>query len=131
MTASPVVDLPVAHICQTFLMITWFYVIDNLASFPGSPSFCAIIQRMTFDPPEGKAEGEPGRFCHMTSVMLRHPYIRYRRGRTGLLFHGYSSATWDLAGSLAVVRRVNGGQRKGFLFPSIHNRSLQYTSTET
>ena len=55
----------------------------------------------------------------MTSVMLRHPYIRYRRDLTrpglclctlcivgiadGLLFHGSSSATWDLAGSLAVV----------------------------
>ena len=50
-----------------------------LASFPGSPSSRAIIPRMTFDPSE---EGEPGRFCHMTSVMLRHPYIRYRRGRT-------------------------------------------------
>ena len=129
---------------------------------------------MTFDLPEGQAEGEPGRFCHMTSVMLRHPYIRYRRGRTqprlclctlcivgiaetklepwksrpvrpplvmfctkwatnprpknpwrtnsspknprvtihgawhsaptptGLLFHGSSFATWDLAGSVAV-----------------------------
>ena len=45
-----------------------------LASFPGSPSFRAIIPRMTFDPPEGIAEGEPGRFCHMTSVMPRHPY---------------------------------------------------------
>ena len=56
--------------------------LPRLASFPGSPSFRAIIPRMTFDPPEGKAEGEPGRFCHMTSVMLRHPYIRYRRGRT-------------------------------------------------
>ena len=53
-----------------------------LASFPGSPSFRAIIPRVTFDPPEGKAEREPGRFCHMTSVMPRHPYIRYRRGRT-------------------------------------------------
>ena len=43
-----------------------------LASFPGSPSFRAIIPRMTFDPPEGKRvskvirgiiarkEGEPG-----------------------------------------------------------------------
>ena len=41
-------------------------------------SLRAIIPRMTFDPPEGKADGEPGRFCHMTSVMLRHPYIRYR-----------------------------------------------------
>ena len=53
----------------------------TLASFPGSPSFRAIIPRMTFDPPEGKAEGEPGRLsrdqCHATS-----PYIRYRRGRT-------------------------------------------------
>ena len=38
-----------------------------------------------------EAEGEPGRFCHMTSVIQRHPYIRYRRGRTGLLFHGSSS----------------------------------------
>ena len=28
--------------------------------FPGSPPFRAIIPRMTFDPPEGKAEGEPG-----------------------------------------------------------------------
>ena len=55
---------------------------DMVASFPGSPSFHAIIPRMTFDPPERKAEGEPGRFCHMTSVMLRHPYIRYRRGRS-------------------------------------------------
>ena len=73
-----------------------------LASFPGSPSFHAIIPCMTFDPPEGKSEGEAGRFCHMTSVML-HPYIRYRRGQTGLLFHGSSSATWDLEGSLAVV----------------------------
>ena len=27
----------------------------GLASFPGSPSFRAIIPRMTFDPPEGKA----------------------------------------------------------------------------
>ena len=44
----------------------------GLASFPGSPSFHAIIPRMTFDPPQGKAEGEPGRFCHMTRVMLRH-----------------------------------------------------------
>ena len=26
-----------------------------VASFPGSPSFRAIIPRMTFDPPEGKA----------------------------------------------------------------------------
>ena len=41
---------------------------NQLASFPVSPSFCAIIPRMTF--------------CHMTSVMLRHPYVRYRRGRT-------------------------------------------------
>ena len=36
-----------------------------IASFPGSPSCHAIIPRMTFDPPEGKAEGEPGRFCHI------------------------------------------------------------------
>ena len=57
----------------------------ELASFPGSPSFRAIVPRMTFDPPEGKAEGEPGRFCHMTSVMLRPPYIRYRRGRSHTL----------------------------------------------
>ena len=49
-----------------------------LASFPGSPSFRAIIPCMTFDPPQRKAEGEPGRFCHMTRVMIRHPYIRYR-----------------------------------------------------
>ena len=56
-----------------------------LASFPGSPSYRAIIPRMTFDRPVGKAEGEPGRFCHMTSVMLRHPYIRYRRGRSHTL----------------------------------------------
>ena len=54
----------------------------GVASFPGSPSFRTIIPRMTFDPPEGKAEGEPGRFYHMTSVMLRHPYVRYRQGRT-------------------------------------------------
>ena len=27
------------------------------------------MSRMTFDPPEA------WRFCHMTSVMLRHPYI--------------------------------------------------------
>ena len=27
------------------------------------------------------AEGEPGRVCHMTRVMKRHPYIRYRRER--------------------------------------------------
>ena len=39
-----------------------------IASFPGSPSFRAIIPCMTFDPPEGKVirgiiarkEGEPG-----------------------------------------------------------------------
>ena len=31
------------------------------------------------------SEGEPGRFCHMTSVMLRHPFIRYRRGRSHTL----------------------------------------------
>ena len=37
-----------------------------IAAFPGSPSFRAIIPRMTFDPPEIKVEGEPGRFCHMT-----------------------------------------------------------------
>ena len=49
-----------------------------IASFPGSPSFRAIIPCMTFDPPQRKAEGEPGRFCHMTRVMIRHPYIRYR-----------------------------------------------------
>ena len=54
----------------------------HVASFPASPSFRAIIPCMTFDPPEGKAEREPGRFCHMTSVTLRHPYIRYRRGQT-------------------------------------------------
>ena len=60
------------------LMKKWL----SIASFPGSPSFRAIIPCMTFDPPEGKVEGEPGRFCHMTSVMLRHPYVRYRRGRT-------------------------------------------------
>ena len=57
-----------------------------LASFPRSPSFGAIIPCMTFDPPEGKAEGEPGRFCHMTSVMPRHPYIRYRRGRSDRVY---------------------------------------------
>ena len=56
----------------------------EVASFPGSPSFRAIIPFITFDPPEGKAEGEPGRFCHMTSIMLRHSYVSYRRGRTGL-----------------------------------------------
>ena len=61
----------------------------RVASFPGSPSFRAIIPRMTFDPPEGKAEGEPGRFCHMTSVMLRHPYIRYRRDPTSRLYLMY------------------------------------------
>ena len=43
-----------------------------IASFPGSPSFRAIIPCMTFDPPQRKAEGEPGRFCHMTRVMPRH-----------------------------------------------------------
>ena len=53
----------------------------KLASFPGSPSFRAIIPCMTFDPPQRKAEGEPGRFCHMTRVMIRHPYIRYRHER--------------------------------------------------
>ena len=68
--------LPPVVVCTT--LQEWVAI----ASFPGSPSFRAIIPRMTFDPPEGKAEGEPGRFCHMTSVMLRHPYIRYRRGRT-------------------------------------------------
>ena len=52
-----------------------------LASFPGSPSFRAIIPCMTFDPPQRKAEGEPGRFCHMIRVMKRHPYIRYRHER--------------------------------------------------
>ena len=42
-----------------------------LASFPGSPSFRAIIPRMTFDPPEGKAEGEPGRpaSCYVTHTL--------------------------------------------------------------
>ena len=44
----------------------------------------------------------------MTSVMLHHPYIRFRRGRTGLLFHGSSFAIWDLAGSLAVVASKEG-----------------------
>ena len=134
----------------------------------------AIIPRMTFDPPVGKAEGEPGRFCHMTSVMLRHPYIRYRRGRQKtfaltavhpayvceattakepprsqvaelepcyfthtLAIDEVGPACSSMAPVLllglfsrccfARVRRVNGGQRKGFLFPS---RSLQYTSTE-
>ena len=146
-----------------------------LASFPGSPSFRAIIPRMTFDPPEGKAEGEPGRFCHMTSVMLRHPYIRYRRGgqKTFALTAVHPAYACEattakeparsqvaelepcyFTHTLAIdevgpacssmapvplrrlfsrccfarVRRVNGGQRKGFLFPS---RSLQYTNTET
>ena len=51
----------------------------HLASFPGSPSFCAIIPRMTFDPPERKAGGEPGRFCHMTTVMPRHFLHLYTR----------------------------------------------------
>ena len=69
-----------AYISVTYAHVNWERdSYSGLASFPGSPSFRA---RMTFDPPEGKAEGEPGRFCHMTSVMLRHPYIRYRRGRT-------------------------------------------------
>ena len=45
---------------------------NAVASFPGSPSFRAIIPRLTFDPPQRKAEGEPGRFCHMTRVMPRH-----------------------------------------------------------
>ena len=54
------------------------YMYMHVASFPGSPSFRAIIPCMTFDPPQRKAEGEPGRFCHMTRVMIRHPYIRYR-----------------------------------------------------
>ena len=59
------------HICARTHLLT------HTASFPGSPSISEIIPRMTFDPPERKAEGEPGRFCHMTSVMLRQPYIRY------------------------------------------------------
>ena len=36
-------------------------------SFPGSPSFRAIIPLMTFDPPERKAEGDPGRFWGILS----------------------------------------------------------------
>ena len=54
----------------------------RVASFPGSPSFRAIIPRMTFDPLESaRKEGEPGneatcvclyicQFCEFYSVCL-------------------------------------------------------------
>ena len=54
------------------ILISIAHPVLTIASFPGSPSFRAIIPRLTVDPPEGKAEGEPGRFCHMTRVMPRH-----------------------------------------------------------
>ena len=38
----------------------------NVALSPGSPSPHTIILRMTFDP-EGKAEGEPGIFWHVSN----------------------------------------------------------------
>ena len=75
-----------------------------VASFPGSPSFRAIIPRMTFDPPVGKAEGEPGRFCHMTSVMLRHPYIRYRREGGSKVVRGIIARKEGEPGNEANVR---------------------------
>ena len=80
----------------------------GLASFPGSPSR-ATIPCMTFDPPEGKAEGEPGRFCHMTSVMLRHPYIRYRRGRTA-----------SMSLYLCIVRIGYARKQKTFALTAVH-----------
>ena len=91
---------------------------------------------MTFDPPEGKAEGEPGRFCHMTSVMQRHPYIRYRRGRTRprlclctlgsrrpalpwLKFRYLGSRRLFSRCCFARVRWVNRSQRKMFFISAI------------
>ena len=56
---------PPAHYSCGFMNIIHDCIItipvqtEVLASFPGSPSFRAIIPRMTFDPPEGKAEGRP------------------------------------------------------------------------
>ena len=41
-------------------------------SFPGFPSFRAIIPCMTFDPPERKAEGDPGRFLSPDHSMIYH-----------------------------------------------------------
>ena len=55
-----------------YMYVSHLHLYLIIASFPGSPSFRAIIPRMTFDPPQRKAEGEPGRFCHMTRVMPRH-----------------------------------------------------------
>ena len=54
---------------------TVFTITGMVASFPGSPSFRAIIPRTTFDLPERKDEGEPGRFCHM---ILRHMTLRHK-----------------------------------------------------
>ena len=42
--------------CMTYVWCA-VYTYSFVASFPGPPSFRAIIPRMTFDPPEGKAEG--------------------------------------------------------------------------
>ena len=60
---------------------------------------------MTFDPPVGKAEGEPGRFGHMTSVILRHPYIRYRRGRSH---------------TLGMKQKTLGMKQKTFALTAVH-----------
>ena len=61
-----------------------------VASFPGSPSFRAIIPRMTFHPPEGKAEGEPGneatsdpRSSNICRLRMRVIKTRTERGRPG------------------------------------------------
>ena len=44
------------------LLYTSLVRVPRLSLLPRNP-------RMTFDPPEGKAEGEPGRLCHMTASM--------------------------------------------------------------
>ena len=101
---SPHEDIIIALDQMYMFLVPW----SVLASFPGSPSFRAIIPRMTFDPPEGKAEGEPGRFCHMTRVMQRHPYLSCRRGRSGpwIQFHYLGSPSAFPSGGSKVIRGI-------------------------
>ena len=75
--------------------------------------FSPLYNTLTFDLPKRKAEGEPGRFCHMTNIA---PYIWYRCSRL-------SGGSKVIRGIIAQKEREPGNEAAFTLFlppPSFH-----------
>ena len=77
-----------------------------VALFPGSPSFRAIIPRMTFDPPEGKAFPSGG------SKVIRRP-----EGRNHCMFSPpVFPCECEFKGHAIIARARGGAWERGYYY---------------